>query len=90
MALCEDASIDIKYARICLMANRFNAITAHYYLLMKRKMIEGQPLIQEKVKNGVPLAIDGEETDAKGERINYHLDPSQRALIAAGRQTKKY
>ena len=41
MGLCEEAAIDIKYTRICLMANRFNAITAHYYLLIKKKLIEG-------------------------------------------------
>lgn len=90
MALCEEAAIDIKYTRISLQANRFNAFTAHYFLLIKRKMIEGQPLIIEKVKNGVPLTMDGSQNDSNPERINYHLDPSQRALIAAGRQTKKY
>jgi hypothetical protein len=44
------------------------------------------------VKNGVPIAmnLDGDDTEQNPERINYHLDPSQRALIAAGRQTKKY
>jgi len=34
--------------------------------------------------------MEGEDGDSNPERINYHLDPSQRALIAAGRQTKKY
>jgi hypothetical protein len=41
MTLCEEAEVDIKYTRICLQANRFNAVTAHYYLLIKRKVIEG-------------------------------------------------
>ena len=39
--------IRISYVKKCLTANRHNALTAYYYLLAKKKTIEGEPLGDE-------------------------------------------
>ncbi len=35
------SNISAKYTKHCLEANRHNAATAYYYLLLKRKIIDG-------------------------------------------------
>ena len=49
MEKCEDAEIDGGHVMKCIYANRFNAVTAHYQLLIKKKLIIGEPLLQKKL-----------------------------------------
>ena len=48
MEACLTANVEAGYARKCLHANRYNAVTAHYYLLIKKKLIEGETLVLER------------------------------------------
>lgn len=34
--------ISQRYVKQCVEANRHNAVTAHYYLLLKRKVLDGE------------------------------------------------
>ena len=43
--------INEKYAKQCIEANRHNAVTSYYYLLMKMKQIEGDNLDEEENSN---------------------------------------
>ena len=40
----------------CLQANRHHPLTAHYYLLLKKKIISGEPL--EDAEEGLPPSAD--------------------------------
>ena len=40
----ETSGVNEKYVRQCLEANRHNAATAHYYLLLKKKILDGETL----------------------------------------------
>lgn len=51
--MSESIKIDKKYAVQCIQANRHNHITSYYYLLLKKKLIEGESL------------EDGEETQRR-------------------------
>ena len=48
--MSETIKIDKRYSVQCIQANRHNHITSYYYLLLKKKLIEGESL------------EDGEET----------------------------
>jgi hypothetical protein len=48
---CKEACIEGQFVKKCIHANRFNAATAHYYLLIKKKSIRGEPLLAEKPRN---------------------------------------
>jgi hypothetical protein len=41
---CKEAQIEGQYIKKCIHANRFNAATSHYHLLIKKKSIRGEPL----------------------------------------------
>ena len=68
------ANVEAGYVKKCLHANRYNAVTAHYYLLIKKKLIEGDKLVIESP----PRKRGGEdsETVEKQARVQYHMDPS--------------
>jgi serine/threonine protein kinase len=40
--------IDQSYVKKCLQANQHNALTAYYYLTMKRRVILGEPLMDDE------------------------------------------
>ena len=48
MKTCPAVVVDGNYVRHCLHANRYNAVTAHYYLLIKKKIILGESLVAEE------------------------------------------
>ena len=41
----------------CIEANRHNAVTAHYYLLMKKKILEGE-LLEDASKLAINITND--------------------------------
>jgi hypothetical protein len=70
MKECPEIMVDGNYVRHCLQANRHNAQTAHYHLLIKRKLIQGEPLISE---------LQGQKCykhSSGAGRVNRHMDPS--------------
>ena len=40
----EELPIDHRHVRLCLTAHVHNPVTAYYYLLLKKKIIQGEPL----------------------------------------------
>lgn len=44
MESSEEMRIDHKHVKLCLQAHVHNPITAYYYLLLKKKVVEGEPL----------------------------------------------
>lgn len=46
-----ETQIDVKYVKKQLLANQHTPLTAFYFLLLKKKIIEGEPL--EETEDGV-------------------------------------
>ena len=64
--------IDIGFARCCLVANKKNCITAHYYLLKKKKQ-----LMQESFSDFSMLQILDADADLQittQKNVNYGID----------------
>ena len=47
----KQANIDEKHAKRCLEANRHNFITAHYFLLIKKKIYFGEDIESNEESN---------------------------------------
>jgi len=44
MVSTDELSFDHKKVRLCLQAHVHNPLSAYYYLLLKKKIIQGEPL----------------------------------------------
>ena len=44
MQSCEELKVDHGHVKLCLQAHTHNPLTAYYYLLLKKKLIQGEPL----------------------------------------------
>jgi hypothetical protein len=53
MESSDDLQIDHQHVKLSLQAHFHTPVTAYYYLLLKKKIIEGQPLddIEEDLPN---------------------------------------
>lgn len=40
----EEIKVDFTHVKLCLQAHIHNPVTAYYYLLLKKKIIQGEPL----------------------------------------------
>jgi len=47
MVPTEELKFDTNKVKLCLHAHVHNTITAYYYLLLKKKVIQGEPLDDE-------------------------------------------
>lgn len=86
MAGNEFNKIDIGYVKKCLQANRHNALTSYYYLIIKRKTIEGEALgdeIKDTYINGALIpkgsqtkkyqSIEPQRTSLYNEKNKYQM-----------------
>ena len=44
MESSEDLPVEHNHVKLCLQAHMYNRITAYYYLLLKKKVTQGEPL----------------------------------------------
>ena len=58
-----NSGISDRYVKQCIEANRHNAVTAHYYLLMKQKILEGE-LLEDSSKLAINITNDLISTNA--------------------------
>lgn len=73
--------IDIGFARCCLVANKKNCITAHYYLLKKKKQ-----LMQESFSDFSMLQILDADADLQ---ITTQKNKISNAIVPGGRQVRE-
>ena len=44
MQSTDDISVNFNHVKLCLQAHVHNPVTAYYYLLLKKKIVQGEPL----------------------------------------------
>ena len=57
MQSTDDISVNFNHVKLCLQAHVHNPVTAYYYLLLKKKIVQGEPLddLDEEATNQVLL-----------------------------------